>query len=146
SDRYRSLKQSISILVGIGLGIAVAFISGLDMFVLLGLQPANWAGHPLGMLLTGVIIGAGTGPVHSIIGLLQQTRDAVDQPATLSNAGAAAGKPRALATQRVAPAPATPLTGAADEGERGLEAAPVAAPPVPITPAEIDALNAIARR
>jgi hypothetical protein len=151
SDRYRSLKQSISVVVGIGLGIVIAFMSGLDMFVLLGLQPATWAGHPFGMLLTGVIIGAGTGPVHSVIGLLQQTRDAVDQVANLFNARAAENKTRALANQRLATAPVVVTTAQPDvgleSGERGLDlgAVPVG-PPRPPTAAEIEALNRIARR
>lgn len=149
SDRYRSLKQSISVVIGIGLGIVITFMSGLDMFVLLGLQRADWAGHPFGMLLTGIIIGAGTGPVHSVIGLIQQTRDAVDQAANLFNARAAENKTRALTNQRLATAPvvvgAAPDAGVA--GERGLEGGAVAVgPPRPPTPAEIEALNRIARR
>src|SRR5205085_6667342 len=65
------------------MGIGIAGASGLDMFKLLGLIP-NTAGTNLyTVLITGLVIGAGSGPVHSVIGLLQQARDATDQAANL---------------------------------------------------------------
>ncbi len=80
SQRYRSIKQSLSVLLGLGLGLAMAFATNLNIFQLLGLSTTAGV---FGVFVTGLIIGAGTGPVHSLIGILQQSRDTLDQAANL---------------------------------------------------------------
>jgi hypothetical protein len=98
-----------------------------------------------GELVTGLIIGAGTGPVHSIIGLLQQTRDAVDQAANLFNSRAAQNNARTFTNPTgatdVVPTPASALEGAAPFGAE-------AAPATPALPTAADALviKQLARR
>ena len=80
SARYKSIKQSLSVLISLGLGLAVAFATNLDIFRLLNLSTNAGV---FGVFITGLIIGAGTGPVHSLIGILQQSRDTLDQAANL---------------------------------------------------------------
>lgn len=80
SERYKNFKQSLSVLIGLGLGLAVAFATNLDIFKLLNLSTSAGV---FGVFITGLIIGAGTGPVHSLIGILQQSRDTLDQAANL---------------------------------------------------------------
>jgi hypothetical protein len=134
SPRYTSIKQAASVLIGIALGLVVAFATQLDMFQLLRL--ANGPGA-VGIFLTGLIIGAGSGPVHSIIGLLQQSKDAVDQAANLFSA-----RSRRNATEALSNLMAANATSAAGAAERGLAGAPrdlapaEGAPPVAAVTAE----------
>ncbi len=93
SDRYVSIKQAVSVLVSLGLGLVIAGATGLDMFHLLGLTSTSTI---FGGFITGLVIGAGSGPVHSIIGLLQQSRDAVDQAANLFSSRARENATQAL--------------------------------------------------
>ncbi len=76
SPSYRSWKRTISLLGAIVLGLFLAFSTQLRMFQLLGIEMAwPW----IDMLVTGLIIGTGSAPVHSLIGILQNTRDAVNE-------------------------------------------------------------------
>jgi hypothetical protein len=138
SDRYRRAKQAASIIVGVGLGIAITIITGLDMFKLLGLTTSA---NIFGEIVTGVIIGAGTGPVHSLIGLLQQTRDAVDEAANFFNARALENKTRAIATASGAAGGATTMGTGTERDLGGTRGAPLV-----ITAADADALARLARR
>ena len=80
SDRYRSIKQAISVLAGVALGLIVAAAADLRMFHLLGI-----AGVPNGVdvAVSGLVIGTGSGPVHSLIGILQQSKETVEQASSL---------------------------------------------------------------
>ena len=89
SPFYSNGKKVITLLMGIALGLIIAFTTRLRMLALLGIQPgdvapnlANFAAG-IDMLLTGLVIGTGSAPVHSLIGLLQNTKDAVDQARAL---------------------------------------------------------------
>jgi hypothetical protein len=80
SPSYRSWKRTISLLGAIVLGLFLAFSTQLRMFQLLGIEMAwPW----IDMLVTGLIIGTGSAPVHSLIGILQNTRDAVNEARAL---------------------------------------------------------------
>ncbi len=87
SEQYKSLKQVVSLIVGAVVGIAISLTAKLDMFQLLHIY--SDAGL-FGEVVTGIVIGAGSGPVHSLIGILQDAKDAVDQTANLFNKRAAA--------------------------------------------------------
>jgi len=80
SDRYRSIKQALSVLVGIALGLIVAAAADLRMFHVLGI-----AGVPSGVdvVVSGLVIGTGSGPVHSLVGILQQGKETVEQASSL---------------------------------------------------------------
>jgi hypothetical protein len=83
SPFYTSWKRGLTLILGIVLGVIITFMVQLQMFtLLLGLempQIFSW----LDMLVTGLIIGTGSAPVHSLIGLLQNTKDAVYEARTL---------------------------------------------------------------
>jgi hypothetical protein len=83
SASYQSVKKAVSIAGSLVMGMGIAWASGLDMFKLLGLVPNTAGTNPYTLLITGLVIGAGSGPVHSVIGLIQQARDATDQAANL---------------------------------------------------------------
>ena len=72
---YRSAKSAITIVLGLMLGVVVAALGQIQMFALLGIAtvPAR-----IDVLITGLVIGSGSYPVHSLLGILQQSKDALD--------------------------------------------------------------------
>ena len=75
SDGYRSAKAAASIVVGLILGVVVSALGQLQMFAMLGIGsvPAR-----VDVFITGLVIGTGSYPVHSLVGILQQTKDTLD--------------------------------------------------------------------
>ncbi len=75
SPDYRSAKGAVTIVLGLMLGVVVAALGQIQMFALLGVSavPAR-----LDVLITGLVIGSGSYPVHSLVGILQQGKDALD--------------------------------------------------------------------
>ena len=75
SDSYISAKSAASIILGLMLGVIIAAIGQLQMFALLGIAavPARFD-----VLITGLVIGSGSYPVHSLVGILQQGKDTLD--------------------------------------------------------------------
>lgn len=59
-------------LVGIGLGILMALALDLDLLAIL--QDERTASAP-GMLLTGAVLGLGSGPVHKVIAAIERERE-----------------------------------------------------------------------
>jgi hypothetical protein len=76
SPRYLQIKQGIAVLVGLGLGVTLSFSADLKMFSMMGVGLASglefWD-----RLITGLAIGTGSQPVHSLISLLQQGHEAL---------------------------------------------------------------------
>ncbi len=91
SPFYTRRKSVLTLLMGVGLGVVAALTARLQMFQLLGIDLARGIRDPaivsslawVDMFLTGIIIGTGSAPVHSLIGILQQTRDAIDKAGEL---------------------------------------------------------------
>jgi exonuclease VII small subunit len=75
SDSYISVKTAASIVLGLMLGVIIAAVGQLQMFAMLGigLVPAQ-----IDVLITGLVIGSGSYPVHSLVGILQQGKGTVD--------------------------------------------------------------------
>jgi len=75
SDGYRSAKAAASIVLGLILGVIVATLGQLQMFAMLGIAsvPAS-----VDVFITGLVIGSGSYPIHSLVGILQQTKDTLD--------------------------------------------------------------------
>lgn len=80
APEYRAWKRALSIWIGLLTGLIVAVIGDLGMFRALGIPMPRI----LDMLVTGLIIGAGPGPMHSLIGILQSGKDAVNNLAELA--------------------------------------------------------------
>lgn len=75
SANYKNAKRAASIVLGLWLGLIIATIGQLQMFAMLsvGVVPAK-----IDVLVTGLVIGSGSYPVHSLVGLLQQAKDTLD--------------------------------------------------------------------
>lgn len=131
SDTYVRIKQAISILAGIVLGVIIAFQTGLNIFSLLNVPqfapivigPISFS---IGMFITGLLIGTGSGPVHTTIGLIQQTRELFAGRRVESLVAAFAGATHAKAA----------ASGAPQEGLRALADANVAPATAPVVTAE----------
>jgi len=80
SPLYTSRKRGLTLGLGIVLALIIAFLTQLRMFSLLGIE-LSWPW--IDTFITGLIIGTGSAPVHSLIGLLQNTKNAVDQARAL---------------------------------------------------------------
>lgn len=93
SESYISAKAAASIVVGLMLGVIIAGMSQLQMFAMLGIGvvPAR-----VDVLVTGLIIGSGSYPVHSLVGILQQGKDTLDSVKGYFNRSA----PEAQATRQ----------------------------------------------
>jgi hypothetical protein len=81
APEYVAWKRAITIWVGLLVGLVVAVLADLGMLHTIGMP----APRLLDMLLTGLVIGAGPGPLHSIIGMLQGGKDALDKVAALAD-------------------------------------------------------------
>ena len=75
SDGYRSAKAAASIVLGLILGVIVATLGQLQMFAMLGIASVP---APFDVFITGLVIGTGSYPVHSLVGILQQTKDTLE--------------------------------------------------------------------
>ena len=79
--KYIATKRMLSIWIGLLLGLIVAIIS--DSGILEALQ----IGVPriLDMIVTGFVIGAGSGPMHSLMGILQGTKNTLESLGELAS-------------------------------------------------------------
>src|SRR4030095_16889416 len=86
---YISAKSAISIVLGLMLGVIIAAVGQLQMFALLGIAvvPAKFD-----VFITGLVIGSGSYPVHSLVGILQQGKDTLDSAKGYFNRLAPAAK------------------------------------------------------
>lgn len=75
SDEYRSVKAAASIVLGLMLGVIVAQLGSLQMFALMGVTAVP---SKIDIFITGLVIGSGSYPVHSLVGILQQGKDTLD--------------------------------------------------------------------
>ena len=75
SESYKSVKAIATTVLGLMLGVIIARLGAIQMFALLGIGGLN---ARVDVLITGLVIGSGSNPVHSLIGILQQTKDTLD--------------------------------------------------------------------
>ncbi len=75
SDSYISAKGATSIILGLMLGVIIAAIGQLQLFAMLGIDAVP---PQIDVLITGLVIGSGAYPVHSLVGILQQGKSTVD--------------------------------------------------------------------
>ncbi|HXD10267.1 MAG TPA: hypothetical protein VN653_09405, partial [Anaerolineales bacterium] len=100
SDSYISAKSAVSIVLGLMLGVIIAAVGQLQMFALLGIAvvPAKFD-----VFVTGLVIGSGSYPVHSLVGILQQGKDTLDSAKGYFNRLAPAVKTETTIVPPIAP-------------------------------------------
>jgi hypothetical protein len=82
--KYVATKRMLSIWLGLLLGLLVAIISDEGIFEYLHIGVPRM----LDMFVTGFILGAGSGPMHSLIGILQGAKDTLENLGQIANLGA----------------------------------------------------------
>ena len=104
SQSYVSAKAAVSVVLGLMLGVIIAAIAQLQMFALLGVDAVQGR---FDVLITGLVIGSGSYPVHSLVGMLQQGKDTLDSVKGYFNRSAPAAQ---AVAQRITTVqqPATP--------------------------------------
>jgi hypothetical protein len=80
APEYIAWKRAISIWVGLLVGLVIAVLGDLGMLRYLAIPTPRF----IDMFVTGLIIGSGPGPMHSLIGILQSGRDALGNLADLA--------------------------------------------------------------
>lgn len=89
SLRYKSAKATAAVILGLMLGVIVADLGSLRMFALLGIGTVP---VKLDVFITGLVIGSGSYPVHSLVGFLEQFKDVLNSTrGALSRANIPAG-------------------------------------------------------
>jgi len=89
SESYINAKTAVSVVLGLMLGVIIAALAQLQMFAMLGVDivPARFD-----VLITGLVIGSGSYPVHSLVGILQQGKDTLDSVKGYFNRSAPSGQ------------------------------------------------------
>jgi hypothetical protein len=87
SPDYRQAKRLATLYLSLLFGLLIASFGSVQMLHLLGiLHGGSPALAALDVLLTGVVMATGSGPVHSIINLLQQGKEALQSASQFLNA------------------------------------------------------------
>jgi hypothetical protein len=84
SPEYVAKKRALSIYAGLVAGLSLSILGDLTMMRYIGINTPLF----LDVIATGLIIGAGPGPMHSIIGILQEGKDALARVATTAKSDA----------------------------------------------------------
>ena len=94
SPNYTRMKQVTALVLGVIFGTILTLFAQLDILSLLGVTGRTVPG----LILTGFIVGTGTGPVHSLITLLQQVTNTVDRTRAFLNGKALSEAADAIVT------------------------------------------------
>lgn len=96
APEYVAWKRALCIWAGLVVGLGVAIFGDLGMIRTIG-APAP---RLLDMVITGLVIGAGPGPMHALIGIIQSGKDAANNLAELARSKAAELKATADALKK----------------------------------------------
>jgi hypothetical protein len=107
SPKYKALKRAITLFGSFALGLGLSVTSKLTLLAAAGFQlDAN-----VDLVLTGLLVGSGAGPLHAFIGWFNELRNTLAGLADVTRGTAL--KKASEALLQVAPAPvAPPVTGA----------------------------------
>lgn len=73
APEYIAWKKALSIWLGLLAGLVIAILGDLGMLRYIGIATPRL----IDMIVTGLVIGAGPGPMHDMIGILQNSRNAL---------------------------------------------------------------------
>lgn len=108
--QYVRIKQGVALLAGLVLGLLLALQADLRMFHMLGFSLAPglefWD-----RFITGLVIGTGSQPVHSLVKLLHQSQDALGRLRDMWQRRGEFWKATALGDKAPPPVVAAELTG-----------------------------------
>lgn len=84
APEYVAVKRAITLLGSLLIGVLISVTGGLTLLNVAGFAVPI----PVDVLVTGLLIGSGPGPLHSLIGTLQELRNAVAGLAELARGSA----------------------------------------------------------
>ncbi|MBC7258823.1 MAG: hypothetical protein H5T65_06215 [Chloroflexi bacterium] len=96
APEYIAWKRALCIWAGLVVGLGVAIFGDLGMLHIIGAPTPRL----LDMIVTGLVIGAGPGPMHALIGIIQSGKDAANNLADLAKSKAAELKAAADALKK----------------------------------------------
>lgn len=96
APEYVAWKRALCIWAGLVVGLGVAIFGDLGMIRTIGAPVPRL----LDMVITGLVIGAGPGPMHALIGIIQSGKDAANNLAELARSKAAELKATADALKK----------------------------------------------
>ncbi|MBC7225427.1 MAG: hypothetical protein H5T59_14330 [Anaerolineae bacterium] len=108
--QYVRLKQGVALLAGLALGVVLALQADLRMFHMLGFSLAPGL-EVWDRLITGLVTGTGSQPVHSLVKLLHQSQDALGRLRDMWQRRGEFWKATALGENAPPPVVAAELTG-----------------------------------
>ena len=131
SPGYVAFKRSTSLLAGIFLGVVVSNYSGMRLMSYLGQSlpgflvqvPDMWD-----ILVTGLMIGAGTKPTHDLLGIITQVKNLIGSTALKQREEAGAALADSILKLRQADAPASYRVDVPGVGATQVPGAPAQAP------------------
>lgn len=132
---YVAVKQAVTLLGSLAIGLGISAGGHLALFRTAGFSMTEQVDY----LLTGLLIGAGPGPMHEVIGLLQGLRDSVSGLASLAQ-GTAIKKATEALQQAENTASGKGGSGAIGSGTTVVVAGPSATAPATAPAAPPDAL------
>jgi hypothetical protein len=80
APEYLAWKRALSIWFGLLAGLVIAVLGDLNMLNLLGIP----APRLVDMIITGLVIGSGPGPMHDLLGILQSGKSALSSLSDLA--------------------------------------------------------------
>jgi hypothetical protein len=80
APEYLAWKRALSIWFGLLIGLVIAVLGDLNMLNLLGIP----APRLVDMIITGLVIGSGPGPMHDLLGILQSGKSALSSLSDLA--------------------------------------------------------------
>jgi hypothetical protein len=80
APEYKTFKRSATVVISFGIGIIIAMIGELTALNAIGIETPRL----FDIVFTGLIIGAGPGPTHDILRLLQSAKEALSSAARRS--------------------------------------------------------------
>lgn len=75
SEQYKNVKRAATVFLGLLLGLMVATAGSMQMLSMMGISVGS---AKIDVIVTGLVIGSGSGPVHSLINILQSVKDTLD--------------------------------------------------------------------
>jgi len=80
SPTYRQAKRLWSLYISFAMGLLIASLGSVQMLHLLGIFKAGGPGllTKVDVVITGIVMATGSGPVHSLINILQQGKEALE--------------------------------------------------------------------
>lgn len=80
APEYLAWKKALAIWFGLLIGLVISVVGDLGMMRYIGIPTPRF----VDMVITGLIIGSGSGPMHNLIGILQGGKDALSSLADLA--------------------------------------------------------------